>query len=241
VRCKRLVLPVLLGVALAAAASAEDASAPAAAGRAVERAPYLQPNAEDADGVAATVHWQESDMPLRVFVDAPRRPALHASSAATREAVMDGIRAWEQALQPAYPWFRIAFVDDDSQARIHIRWKRRLGGDRLGQGAIAWVIENGALRVEGRLEYTTQRCEGADFECLLDADDLRLVVAHEFGHSLGLGHCLDCDSIMSYSFETRDRVIVTDLDVRTFGALNAVPNGRREDGRMLGAPAAAAP
>ena len=206
-----------------------------------EREPYLQPNAKDTDGVAATVHFAETDMPLRVFVDAPRRPALRASGAATREAVMDGVRVWEKALQPAHPWFRIAFVDPDSQAQIQIRWKRRLGGDLLGQGRIGWVLENGALRVTGRLEYTTQRCQGADAECLLDADDLRLLVAHEFGHSLGLLHCLDCDSIMSYSFATRDRVLVTDLDVRTFGALSAVPNGLREDGRILGAPATAAP
>lgn len=210
-------------------------------GKDAPREHYLQPNTEDTDGMAATVRFAEPEMPLRVFVDAPRRPALRASGAATREAVMEGIRVWEKALQPAYPWFRIVFVEDEPQAQIRIRWKRRLGGSLLGQGAIGWVLEDGTLRVEGRLEYTTQRCEGADAECLLDADDIRLVVAHEFGHALGLGHCLDCDSIMSYSFETRDRVLVTDLDVRTFGALSAVPNGLREDGRLLGAQDAAKP
>ena len=186
------------------------------------------------EGAAADVTLPESHASAK---ETPRRQALRASGAATREAVMDGVRVWEKALQPAHPWFRIAFVDDESQAQIRIRWKRRLGGNLLGQGAIGWVLENGTLRVEGRLEYTTQRCEGADLECLLDADDIRLLVAHEFGHALGLGHCLDCDSIMSYAFETRDRVLVTELDVRTFGALSAVPNGLRADGRVLGTPA----
>ena len=231
----RFLPAVFLGAALA------QATAAAPDGKLAEREPYLQPNAEDTDGVAATVHFAETDMPLRVFVDAPRRPALRASSTATREAVMDGVRAWETALRPAHPWFRIAFADDESQAQIQIRWKRRLGGDLLGQGRIGWELENGELRVAGRLEYTTQRCQGADSDCLLDADALRLLVAHEFGHTLGLGHCLDCDSIMNYSFETRDRVLVTDLDVRTFGALTAVRNGLRVDGRSLGAPPSAAP
>ena len=38
-------------------------------------------------------------------------------------------------------------------------------------------------------------------------------VAIEFGHILGLGHCLDCDSAMNYSWHTRDRVFVTQTDV----------------------------
>ena len=40
-----------------------------------------------------------------------------------------------------------------------------------------------------------------------------MLVAHEFGHILGLGHCLDCDSAMNYSWHTRDRVFVTRTDI----------------------------
>ncbi len=40
-----------------------------------------------------------------------------------------------------------------------------------------------------------------------------MLFAHEFGHILGLGHCLDCDSAMNYSWHTRDRVFVTQTDV----------------------------
>ena len=39
------------------------------------------------------------------------------------------------------------------------------------------------------------------------------MIAHEFGHVLGLGHCLDCDSAMNYSWQTIGRVIVTGTDV----------------------------
>ncbi|MBW2289303.1 MAG: matrixin family metalloprotease [Deltaproteobacteria bacterium] len=45
------------------------------------------------------------------------------------------------------------------------------------------------------------------------------LVAHEFGHILGLGHCLDCDSAMNYSWHTRDRVFVTQTDVDAVAGL----------------------
>jgi len=88
--------------------------------------------------------------------------------------------------------------------------------------------------VDRALEHTTRRCSGAQLECVLTADDLRRLVAHEFGHAHGLQHGLDCDSFMNYSLETRDRVLVTDLDVRTFDALARLPNGQRADGRRIG-------
>ena len=59
----------------------------------------------------------------------------------------------------------------------------------------------------------------------LTIDQVRRLVAHEFGHVLGLGHCLDCDSAMNYSWATRERVLVTDLDVQTFLELVEIPNG----------------
>ena len=58
-------------------------------------------------------------------------------------------------------------------------------------------------------------------------------VAHEFGHCLGLRHCLDCDSAMNYSWGTRDRILVTDYDVQTLHALMSRPNGLRTDGKRL--------
>ena len=47
----------------------------------------------------------------------------------------------------------------------------------------------------------------------ITVDEIRLLVAHEFGHILGIGHCLECDSAMNYSWSTRGRIVVTAVDV----------------------------
>ncbi|HME74077.1 MAG TPA: matrixin family metalloprotease [Myxococcota bacterium] len=70
----------------------------------------------------------------------------------------------------------------------------------------------------------------------LKAEEVTLLVAHEFGHTLGLLHCLSCDSIMNYLWETERRRFVTELDVRTYKALSQLPNGLRSDMKRIGQP-----
>ena len=71
------------------------------------------------------------------------------------------------------------------------------------------------------------------FDTRLRLEKIPILVAHEFGHVLGLGHCLECDAAMNYSWASRGRVIVTEEDVRAFLALVAQPNGVRVDGRRM--------
>ncbi|HBZ70462.1 MAG TPA: hypothetical protein DEP35_12330 [Deltaproteobacteria bacterium] len=195
---------------------------------------FLQPNTQDTDGTPAYVRFDLTDMPLRVAVEMPREPAHYASLAATREAVLEGLRLWERALQPELPWFKLQISENDPQALIRVVWRRRLAGVAAGRGRISWQLEEGKLRVTGSLEYTTQTCETP--ECRLKAEEVTLLVAHEFGHTLGLLHCLSCDSIMNYSWETEQRRLVTELDVRTYMALNQLPNGLRTDMKRIGQP-----
>jgi len=194
---------------------------------------FVQPNTEDTDGTPAYIRFDVTDMPLRVSVDTPREPARYASLAATREAVLEGLKLWERALNPALPWFRLQIGENDPEARIQVQWRRRLAGTgTAGRGWISWSLEQGRLRVMGALEYTTATCE--EVGCRLKADEITRVVAHEFGHTLGLLHCLSCDSIMNYSWETQRRTLVTELDVLTFRALNQMPNGLRVDMKRIG-------
>jgi predicted Zn-dependent protease len=81
-------------------------------------------------------------------------------------------------------------------------------------------MADGRPRVGGEIQISTT----PNLYTTLTVDEVRRLVAHEFGHVLGLGHCLDCDSAMNYAWHTRERVLVTDVDVRTFLALVAQPN-----------------
>ena len=190
---------------------------------------YLRANVKDADGAWAYVHFTPDDAPIVVAVGMPKDPPQYASRSDGREAVLDGIRLWVRALRPHVPWFAVQFVDEDPQADVEIEWKRRITGPYAGFGGIQYRIEGGALRVFGQMEISTRP---SPTHLGLTVEEIQKLTAHEFGHVLGLGHCLSCDSIMNYSWETQ-RVLVTSTDVKTYLELLAQPNGVRHTGGPL--------
>lgn len=191
---------------------------------------FLAPNAEDTDGTPMYVHYTPEQMPLRVAVQMPKLAARYASLAQTRAVVVEAVESWQAAIQPVLPWFRLDIVGDETGADIVAEWRTRISGDAAGRGGIAWSLVDGRLRARGSLQYATKPC--LDIRCQLELGELKLLMVHEFGHTLGLGHCLSCDSAMSYNWETRERVFITDLDVRTIRALYEMPNGTRVDGTL---------
>jgi len=184
---------------------------------------YLQANYQLADGEWGFVHVTEADMPWVVAVRRPPEPPKRGSSTQARDAAIEAIRMWETAIRPHVPWFRLEFVEEGRDAQVQVVWKRRIPGRRAGFGGMRVAQGDGAFRVGGQLTISTTPSRFSR----LDVDQVRYLVAHEFGHVLGLGHCLDCDSAMNYSWHTRERVLVTETDVRTFVALLAQPVGSR--------------
>jgi predicted Zn-dependent protease len=191
---------------------------------------FLAPNAEDTDGTPMYVHFTPDDMPLQVAVQMPKLAARYASLEQTRAAVVEAIESWQTAIQPVIPWFRLEIVSGPADADIVAEWRTRIGGDAAGRGGIGWSVVDGKLRAHGRLEYATKPC--IEIRCQLELGELKLLMIHEFGHTLGLGHCLSCDSAMSYNWETRQRAFITELDTRTLRALYEMPNGTRADGTL---------
>ncbi|MDH3686475.1 MAG: matrixin family metalloprotease [Myxococcales bacterium] len=184
---------------------------------------YLQTNFEFEDGARGFMHVTEADMPWVVAVSRPAEPPTDGSSSEAREAAMEAMRMWEAAIRPHVPWFRLEFVEKDSAAPVQVVWKRRIPGPWAGFGGMRVTHRDGVSRVGGELRISTTPGRFTR----LDVEEVRFLVAHEFGHVLGLGHCLECDSAMNYAWHTRDRVLVTDTDVRTFLALLAQPVGSR--------------
>lgn len=213
------------GTAPSAKAPALDPPIPVLEEEKVERTDeprsYLVPNFRK----TGYMHVTPADMPFRIAIGHPRNPPKYGSREEARAAAIEGILLWQDAIQEKVPWFALEFVAEDPNAPVQVEWKRRTTGS--ADGRAWWICEahEGRLRVGGRIEIAIRQSPTSQ---PLTVPEIRLLAAHEFGHVLGLRHCLECDSAMNYAWHTKDRVLVTDTDVYTFQDLLSKPNDCQE-------------
>jgi predicted Zn-dependent protease len=175
---------------------------------------------------AAHVHVTPEQMPWRIAVPLPKEAPKYASRKQGREAVIDAMQEWERALQTQLSWFRLEFVEEDESAPAQVLWKRRIPGDAQGFGGPRFAVVDDQVLAGGQLTISVRACE----DCFtLTREEIHLLAAHEFGHVLGLGHCLECDPAMNYAWHTRGRTFVTKVDVDAVAALCTKPNPSADD------------
>jgi hypothetical protein len=180
---------------------------------------------EFADGSTRQHPVTRAEMPWRVAIGMPHSSPKYGSRQQARDAAVDSMRLWERSIQTRVPWFELEFVEKDTDAPIQIDWKRRITGKAAGRAAPVCRVRGESVRAGGRMDIAVQSCP----TCRpLTVDEIRYLVAHEFGHILNLGHCLDCDSAMNYSWHTQGRVFVTETDVIAVAGLIGEETGSGE-------------
>jgi hypothetical protein len=148
--------------------------------------------------------------PMRIWVqDSP----LALFDRAYIAMVRDALSAWSDVGLPIL----FAFTPDSAAAEVLVTWVERF--DERATGRTQWVTDQHGWIVRGNIELALRQPEGTP----LDANGIRAIARHEFGHLLGLDHTRDTTNVMSA------QVWVTELseaDRRTIRLVYDLPPGR---------------
>jgi hypothetical protein len=171
----------------------------------------------DRTGDFRAVRWPDRTERIRIRVLLPENVDPSRARELQRQAAA-GIREWQGrplALDIA------ASAAATGDADVTVRWVASLDGDRLGQTAIRWGVQNGVpVFAVDDLVLALHDPSGAP----VAPDRVRLTAAHEMGHVLGLPHSSDEADVM-YPFNTSTRL--TFRDFRTIEVLYRTPAGAR--------------
>jgi hypothetical protein len=166
--------------------------------------------------------WPDDRMPLRVHLPEPPGDAIPgASREAVRQAVVDAVESWSDAVRPGVPAFR--FVESSWRADLRFRWTKQFRDLRLGETR-APTTETFRIR---SIQLATQW----DPRVAAPLGGLACVVRHEVGHALGLwGHSPEPGDLMFAAYfdfvhASRDGCRQTERDLETLRLLYGLEPG----------------
>lgn len=111
---------------------------------------------------------------------------------------------------------RFAFVDDSTDADVHVTWIDRFKDPISGR--TRWSRDDDWWITDANITLAVHHSSGE----LLDEDSMRAMALHEIGHLLGLDHTADSMAVMAPKVRVRQ---LSDADRATARLLYALPAG----------------
>jgi hypothetical protein len=157
------------------------------------------------------VRWADRrGMPLTIWIQ-PQSNIGDFSSAFVQE-VRAAFEEWDELHLPV----RFAFVDDSTDAKVHVTWV-----DHFSQpisGRTRWARDDDWSICDANITLAVHHSSGD----LLDDDAVRAMALHEIGHLLGLDHTSDSSSVMAPRVRVRQ---LSDADRATVRLIYTLPAG----------------
>lgn len=168
------------------------------------------------------IRWGLDKGKLRVRVP-PVEFLKGAAEKRVREAVVEGIKAWDR--KP----FPIVIDSGDYTLRlwdIRVVWTQGMNNHAAGQARVGWQFDGKRIKMETdgmAVVIPPQAMTGVD-EALFEF--IKSVTMHEMSHALGvMWHSDSPRDIMYPQIMPNTRAELSERDLRTVEALYALPNG----------------
>jgi hypothetical protein len=129
-----------------------------------------------------------------------------------RDRTRDAFYTWAASGVP----LRFLFVDDSSQAEVHVVWVDRF--DDSAAGKTFWARDTNWWIVGADIEIALHRPTGEAY----DQQMIRTIAMHEVGHLIGLDHSPNPDDIMSAKVHVMG---LSAADLRTAALIYKLPPG----------------